>query len=413
MNLDELFDFCSSYSGLYVYGNGKIQLRILGFLKREGFVIKGMVISDRYYDNQEGVYQISKLKAEDKPGIIVALSDKHFKDVTIEIMNAGLSLEDVFFISSSLKNIILSKLEEKKEYGEPQGIQEYIKYYEYVKSLAVPGQLNVFCCQHLGDALALLSLKNELEKQYGKQVHYLLLKKQECLAKLYGIDHYALVDFPGFIDISRTKGFPVWLIGGYESEIFDFLFPHIPQTDVPFIWGRLSWNYQALEPWKNMAVCRGYMFGLDIKKMQPPKYILDISHDVENKVQSLGGYDRVVLFAPAALSRAGIAIEFWRELSQKLILDGYCVIVNSAHENEMIEGCCYLDLSTSDLIALGQRVHAVYSSRSGLCDCLSNIGQKLYVYYRPDMERGLRYWSINDSYDITDKVNEIIINGYE
>lgn len=413
MELDELFAFCDSYSRLYVYGDGKMQILVLDFLRKNGYTIEGMVVSDRYYSNQDGIYKISKIKDDDKPGIIVALSFKHFKDVIIEIVNAGLSLEDVFFVSGNLKSTILKIDEEKPEYGKPKSIQDYMKYYEYVKSLSVPGQLNVFCCQHLGDALALLSLKNELEREYGKQVHYLLFKKQECLAKLYGIEHYTLVDFSGFIDFSETKGFPEWMIGAYESEILDFMFPHIPQVDVPFIWGRLSWNYQALEPWENMAVCRGYMFGLDIKKMQPPKYILDISQDVENKVQSLGGFDKVVLFAPAALSRYGIAIEFWRELSQKLISEGYSVIVNAVHEKTIIEGCHYLDLSTSDLIALGQRVHAVYSSRSGLCDCLSNIGQKLHVYYRSDMDRGVEYWSINGSFDILEEVNETVIEVYE
>ncbi len=410
--MKELLDFCNTHKIIYIYGDGPIQLRLAEYLKNCGVKIKGIVVSDSFAKG--GTVCISELKEYfdvKNTGIVVALSDKHFSNVAQSILKNGYDWDNIFFVSQKLKSQILQKKETKSEcvYGEPPTIDTYINYYKYVTSKSKKNQLNVFCCQHLGDALTLLGLKKELERRYERPVHYLLLEKQECLAKLYEIDNYSLIHFEGFIDFNKTKGFPKWRIGGYESDIFDFMFPHIPQTDVPFVWGRLSWNYLAKEPWRNMIQCRAYMFGLEMEKIDPPRVMLEPSEELDAVIDQLGGYDKIVLFAPAALSRDGVETSFWLELGEKKISEVYSIIVNAAHEEKRFDQFCYLDLSVSDLIALGQRAHEVHSSRSGICDCLSNIGKRLYVYYRTDMDRGTNYWSINDSFNIEEEVNEIIV----
>ena len=74
-------------------------------------------------------------------------------------------------------------------------------------------------------------------------------------------------------------------------------------------------------------------------------------------------------------------VEFWNTIAEQVHAHGYTIIVNSK-KCEIKHGMSAydLDLSLSDVVALGLSCAYVFSLRSGLCDVLVGAGEKLYAF---------------------------------
>lgn len=287
-------------------------------------------------------------------------------------------------------------------------IDKYFPYYEYISSRCKNGQYNIFLHRHLGDSIVLLALKKQFEEKYQKPIHYLIQSNQEILAWMYEIDNYTIVDFKSFMDEPGiTMEYSPFQLDKYKENLCERLFPSVPQLDKPFIAAPASWIKDNCG-WENFVDGWAKMIGLEAKKILPPSRYPKLSTEMEKKISNIGTMDEIVLIAPEAQSFQKIEKVFWDKLVRRLKKEGKKIIVNAINEENYLDGTNNLKMSLSDLLALGYSCQAVYSYRSGLCDCLVNCKGELNVYYSKEM--WYKYLSLNECFILDRTINEMVVS---
>ncbi len=285
-------------------------------------------------------------------------------------------------------------------------IDQFYPYYGYIKSKCKTGQYNLFLHRHLGDSLVLLGLKNAFEEKYKKPIHYLIQKSQKVLPWMYHIENYTLVDFDLLKNSSVDIKCSAYELDKHIENLCERLFPAVPQLDMPFIAAPATW-IRRTSGWKNFVDGWAKMLGLSADKILPPIRYPEISDELKTKLNKIDNVSNIVLFAPEAQTFNWTNVRIWDDLADQLIEEGHTIIANITTEGNFIPRTHTLEMSVSDVIALGYHCHSVYSLRSGLCDCLSGKQNKLFVYYTSDI--GINYFSLNSCYQLNVPVNEIQI----
>lgn len=290
-------------------------------------------------------------------------------------------------------------------------IDEYLFYYEYIKGKCKLGEYNLLLHRHLGDSFVIMGMYNEFVDKYQKPLHLLIGSNQEVLAWMYGIKNYTVIDTKRLLENEKLNiQYDKKNIDKFTEDLFEKLFPSVPQLDLPFIASPCSWVKENLG-WTNFVDGWGKMLGLDCKKIIPPTRSPEISDTLMEKINQIAPIEKIVLIAPEAQSFSGLPLEFWEKIVRNLRSKGYQIIVNSMDKEFVLQDTYKLDMSVSDLIALGLKCHAVYSLRSGLCDCLVIRQSQLHVYYTREM--WYKYLSLNECFVLEQPVNEYVVSDIE
>ena len=187
------------------------------------------------------------------------------------------------------------------------------------------------------------------------------------------------------------------------------LFPCIPQKGEPFVpcVYRLTQNDGKMKD--NFTEVNGKMFGLDVSKVKPPRLWMKMSQKMKEKIDDLGGIEKVVLLAPEAKSYTELSAQFWERIAENKKKNGNVVLYNSYDGNLKLKNALPLsDVALADMIAIGSACKAVYALRSGLCDCWARLGRRLTVFYNSYMGQ-MDYYSLNSCYTLDEPVNEEMI----
>lgn len=288
-------------------------------------------------------------------------------------------------------------------------ISEYYSYYEYITSKCKKGQYNLLLHRHLGDSLVLLALRRKFEEKYNASIHYLISEKQEVLAKMYGVTNYTVVATKNILGEENLQSeYHSGVIDKFEEDMFESLFTFVPQRDMPFIAAPTSWIKER-DGWENFVDGWAKMLGLSCNKLDPPLYYPELSTEASEKICELGGIKKIVLIAPEAHSFIGSDKTFWENIAKKNKKKGLVVVCNTINASNKIDGTINLNLSISDTIALGHQCYAVYSLRSGLCDCLVGRESNFHVYYTKEM--WFKYLSLNECFNLETSINEYVISN--
>lgn len=412
--INKLIKYCCRFDEIWIYGKGVYGLLLNNYLTKQGLNIKGFVVSEEYLTEREENTLVltelgNRIRTGKKAGVIIAVADKHYLSVFNSLSKIKIDFYRCFLLSGNFKSWLREEEKKEKEYGEARNIRTYETFFEDVSKRSIPGMLNLFCHQHLGDTCILVGLKSEIEDFFKKKVNYIVRDSQACILQMYGIDDYKRVHFDDFFDNDTTRGFSEQDLEFYRSDIRERMFSVYPQTHVPFVTAPLSWNLRWEPEWKTVVNSRAHMLGMDTTKINPPYGFLEPSEQLVEFVEKEGGWDRVVLVAPEARANPQIPLEYWKNIISKLKKEGLTVVCNAMRKENKLEGTVDLDLSVSDLIALGQRCHEIHSTRSGLCDCLAARGSALHVYYPDNLERKFEYYSLNNNYYLDKPVTEVLM----
>lgn len=91
-----------------------------------------------------------------------------------------------------------------------------------------------------------------------------------------------------------------------------------------------------------------------------------------------------ILLCPEAATVNELPHDFWSDLSCRLEEMGWNLYYNAIEPVSYLPKVRWLNCSARDAVAFGQSAAYVISLRSGLCDCLADMGGRLIVIY-PDI----------------------------
>lgn len=413
--ISNLESFSNRFDEIRIFGKGFYGALIYKYLKQYNIEVSGFVVSDEQYTKGEAdtisLSELSNLIKEGiNVGIIIALSENHYYEVFYNLKIAEVDKTRCYLISGGEKGTIREYEKLRDEHGVARSISSYEEFYSNVYRCNIPGRLNLVCHQHLGDTCILLGLKNEIENHYKNEINYIIKEAQSCIPQMYGITSYKTVDFDELFENDLAKGFSEEELESFRSDIREKMFSNFPQIQVPFVTASFRWNERWEPEWKTVVNSRARMLGMDTTMINPPSGSIEPSEHLMEFVEKEGGWDKMVLVAPEARANPQISLEYWKNIVSKLKKEGFTVVCNAMRKENRLEGTLDLDLSVSDLIALGQRCHEIHSTRSGLCDCLAARGIALHVYYTNDLDREFDYYSLNNNFYLDDPVTEVMLD---
>ena len=404
---NDLVAFCNNHNILYLYGAGKNQIRMREGFDAFGIGINALVVSDDHYMVMDGVKKLSDVKDDlenASAGILIGVDNKYYNEIFRNIAVSMQNLPDFYIITPYEKDILIKKglNIEGRRYKDIKEIDEYYEYYKYIQEKCKPDEYNLLCHLHLGDTIALLGLNDIFKEKYGKAPHYLVSKTQEILVSLYDGINYSVVE-PLKLEGSVLDDLTYDQIEEFRQNLYEKIFPAVPQKGAPFVAAPVEY-IKNQKSWINFVDGWSRMLGLESTKIKAPKLPDKICDSLINKIKTGIDVHKICLFAPELKSFRGPSKEYWEELADKLRNEGYYVVTNVIHSENRIPNTLNIDMTLQELISLAGSCHSIYSARSGLCDCVVSRGERLHVFYPPEMD--LKYFSLNSNFIINSDVFE-------
>lgn len=300
-----------------------------------------------------------------------------------------------------------------------------INFYNECVRKCKKDEYNILLNKHLGDLVYIIQAGLLLQSQKGKNVHFILNPKHEFLMKMFNITNYSLFNMDEFkkevikrIQLDKDEmdeDIQYWCTVLYESNCYISLFATIPVTDVPFVPDSLLVDFNQF-PYFWARRWFGNM-GLDeFSNVSEPYQYPTLSEIKLKSLERIAPLNKIVLFAPEALTANAINPRFWEILVKEIQNKGYTVFVNSKDKKYLFKDTYSVydyNLSLEDVIALGMQCAYVFSLRSGLNDVLIGKHSKMYCFYPASLARECE--SLNKVFKLPNnhKVNEILISNYK
>ncbi len=294
--------------------------------------------------------------------------------------------------------------------------QKITSFYNEVCKFCKPGEYNVLLHKHLGDVVYAIAMNDEFKRQYGEELHYIVRPQHEFLMKMFNVSNYSLLDISKFEKYVNNMEFPYLSSAHNPSHKFDMicknLFSSIPLKSVPYI---LDGDLNSFFLFDNYFSFRWLLntgLNIDNFKFPLPKNRLSVSSQLLNKLESISPIDKIVLIAPEASTALEFPVEFWNIIANKVYSKGYKIVVNS-RKYKINHGISVFDLGLSleEVVELGLNCAYVFSLRSGLCDALVGLKDRLYTFYPAMLHREIN--SLNMCFVPSPNVNEIEILGWK
>ena len=227
------------------------------------------------------------------------------------------------------------------------------------------------CSAGLGDTFLVCSVKEPLQKMLGGKIRFLIKKSHEIVFLLFNCGDYTIIDDFSDIDFqavsdecavpSKSKVFVAHPHAHGELwSFFEPIFYH--RSETPF----LPWFLKFL--------------GLPADTpLEPIKYIPPVPTDL---LETIGApIEKIVLFSPEANSVPPVDAQIWEEKAKELQAEGFTVVSNVILKDNAVKGTLFVPMTVEQAVALAFHCHAVYSLRSGFCDLIHPVGNRLTVFY--------------------------------
>ena len=247
-----------------------------------------------------------------------------------------------------------------------------------------------------GDSLLTIAAIPAFEKLYKAKVKLFIKPSQEYLMKMFNITDYVIVEtfvnkilYP--ININKTS-FPqkgdIWFVNvRYNKETIK------------------KSGYECFNNFKEEIL---NLLNLPLNtKLSLPANKLEISEELNKKINFYNSLDKTILFIPEANSVVAGDLKYWEKLASLLQKSGYCVISNVICKEHYLKNASLNEnFKMEDLIALGFSCKAVVSIRNGMCDILNSRGKNLFVFDTSQTTaQSKKFFNVNAMYDRND-VNE-------
>ena len=222
----------------------------------------------------------------------------------------------------------------------------------------------------MGDTFIFAGLKKKFENALGHKIVFLIRKNYVISLQLYGIKDYIIVDdidsynkysslFSDFMECGKIYLCHPVFHKKYHELYFSLRDNH---TEIPF----LPWFLKFL--------------GLPADTpLEPIKYIPPVPTDL---LETIGApIEKIVLFSPEANSVPPVDAQIWEEKAKELQAEGFTVVSNVILKDNAVKGTLFVPMTVEQAVALAFHCHAVYSLRSGFCDLIHPVGNRLTVFY--------------------------------
>lgn len=245
-----------------------------------------------------------------------------------------------------------------------------------------------YCCAGLGDTMLICGFKDALERKYSSPICLIVKKSHMFIAEMYGIRDYLVIGK----DISASTLKKGCVRTPQKGKIYAAHPCNHPELRGFFDPVRYQVSTMKFLPW--------FRKFLDIdpsEKLMLPKRYPQMDASLRNCCEHFAPVSDIVLFSPEATSVLDLPDLFWENKARALCEKGFTVISNVIDPANTVAGTKYLKISVEETVALALECHSVYSLRSGLCDLLFSMGDRLHVYY-PSYS-SLFLYSLNDMFD--------------
>lgn len=409
-----LFDFCQFYwlllKGRYFYIN-----RAMSVYRRTGAGTcsskSPLVFLNDFYQNAIDFNKQTKFCIADKIFSDCILQSRFRLDLynqanqVVVTRQENESTASTIVIQKRISQCLYSKIKRRIKDSLKRNIPRVVSLFSppvYEKRVLeiLPRRDSIYllCTAGLGDTFLTAKYLPYLQEKFQSRIVLLIKKSHEVVMRLTGVADYEIVDFHGVDlnelsrmnpEISKGKIFPAHPYT-HKSK-WEFFEPICKQLPI-----------LKFEPW-----FRSFFHLSDKFDITSDVIIPDISDDLKKKLLKVGEIEKIILISPEATSVVPLDNSFWIELVQSFKKEGFIVVCNTFDKRNAIRGTIHLDLNSEELLELAYHCRSVHSIRSGLCDLLADLGDRLHVYY-PTPESFYIY-SLNDMFKRKD-INETVVS---
>ena len=293
------------------------------------------------------------------------------------------------------------------------------EFHALASSLCCGDRYNLVLHKHLGDVSNTIASKTQFEEKFGAKLRFLIRPQHAFLMEMFGVEDYAVLDIDSLAKSNTrlkelyfgTDDPPRVLLDRLENDLYQTIFACVPIMGAPFVCENLTNDFFAFE--RYWAYRWAENMGIDGRTgLSLPSHVPGLSPQAKAALASIAPLERIVLLAPEAATAAEFGNGLWNIIAEGVQARGYRVIVNS-NRFSIKHGISAFDLklSLSDVVALGHSCAYVISIRSGLCDVLVGIGERLYAIYPATLRREMH--GLNRAFDRATGVREIAIENWQ
>lgn len=256
-----------------------------------------------------------------------------------------------------------------------------------------------------GDTYYLCALKKALEQKYKGKIIFIIKPTHKAILEIFANIAYIICEKSLILNFTQTP--QCFEIDGVVSTpTLGKLFPahsDILQRAIITQTSMLNWNLR----WLDLPLDTRGDFPTNLPKL---------SESLREKLAKIALLNKIILFCPEANSCPSLPPIIFKYECNKLLNQGYKIIVNcnfsSIHYKRIdyvkhfTTGIYDLNLSLKDVIALSLCCAGVISTRSGFCDIIAPHCENLKIYYT-----NFYYWWQGRLKDInpTNALKEVLI----
>ncbi len=258
------------------------------------------------------------------------------------------------------------------------------------------------CAAGVGDTMLICGFLGDLERKWQGPIHLIIKRSHQFLMKMYAITNYTTVDL-STIELEELR---------HLSDKCKLPRRGCIYVAHPFVHTELNSFFEPIrDQYSTKRFVPWFLEFLQLPadtRFNVPRFLPVMSEELLRKCRQIAPIEKLILFSPEATSTIQIPDIFWVHLAKRLKQDGFSVISNVINRERCISGTHYLDLPMEDAIALGYSCKGVYSLRSGFCDALYLIGNRLHVFY-PSYS-SLFIYSLKEMFDQPDIDEQLVLS---
>ena len=290
---------------------------------------------------------------------------------------------------------LISKLNKIKEYN------------DILKDKILRGYAICVLPASLGDSMLFFEFKEEIEKYHNLKCFPILRKSHSVIPVLYGEDDYLILE--NVYDLLELPIVKALYYGVDDIFKISDMTPY-PQKQ------RLFFAHTEWIPSRNNTFAP---LGYENYFIEYAKFLYNIPKEALlngklnlNRIEPINKSKNIVFLAPESSTLSihkAIQDTFWLNLADYYSKKGFEVVYNSKEEIKSLTGHAkWLDCSLEDALKTAVVSDKIISTRSGICDLLHNLGDKLCVIY--PSEDLMKKFSLNDMFP-SNNIKEIVYNS--